>query len=82
MCGVGLENWMEQPVLGTGPPPHALCGALHRRLLPSCVCRPDVEPGRIGMTGVSLGGMHTWLTAAADERVAAAAPMIGVQNFG
>lgn len=34
------------------------------------------------MTGVSLGGMHTWLTAAADERVAAAAPMIGVQWFG
>lgn len=34
------------------------------------------------MTGVSLGGMHTWLTAAADVRVAVAAPMIGVQHFG
>jgi PhoPQ-activated pathogenicity-related protein len=34
------------------------------------------------MTGVSLGGMHTWLAAAADERVAVAAPMIGVQFFG
>lgn len=34
------------------------------------------------MTGISLGGMHTWLAAAADERVAAAAPMIGVQESG
>lgn len=41
-----------------------------------------MDAARIGMTGVSLGGMHTWLAAAADERVAAAAPMIGVQYFG
>lgn len=50
--------------------------------VPSLGCRPDVDAGRIGMTGVSLGGMHTWLAAAADERVAVAAPMIGVQFFG
>ena len=31
------------------------------------------------MTGLSLGGMHTWLAAALDDRVAVAAPMIGVQ---
>jgi hypothetical protein len=33
------------------------------------------------MAGISLGGMHTWLCAALDCRVAAAAPMIGVQSF-
>ena len=44
--------------------------------------REDVDAGRVGLTGVSLGGMHAWLCAAADARVAAAAPMIGVQNFG
>jgi len=38
-----------------------------------------VDAARIGVTGVSLGGMHSWLLAAVDERVAAAAPMIGVQ---
>lgn len=43
--------------------------------------RPDVDAARIGVAGVSLGGMHTWLLAAADERVAAAAPAIGVQSF-
>lgn len=31
--------------------------------------------------GVSLGGMITWLTAAADPRITAAAPLIGVQSF-
>ena len=41
--------------------------------------RPDVDAARIGMTGLSLGGMHTWLAAALDDRVAVAAPMIGVQ---
>lgn len=32
--------------------------------------------------GISLGGMHTWLAAVLDERVAVAAPMIGIQNWG
>jgi dienelactone hydrolase len=44
--------------------------------------RPDVDPERIGMMGISLGGMHTWFTAVADPRIAAAVPLIGVQSFG
>jgi hypothetical protein len=31
--------------------------------------------------GVSLGAMHAWLAAAADTRVAAVAPLIGIQGF-
>ena len=42
---------------------------------------PRCHQERIGVTGVSLGGMATWLLAAADERVYAAAPAIGVQSF-
>ena len=42
---------------------------------------PSVDSRRIGMAGVSLGGMHTWLCAALDARVAAAAPLSGVQSF-
>lgn len=37
--------------------------------------------GAVGTTGISLGGMHAWYHAAADPRVSAAAPAIGVQNF-
>eukprot|EP00927_Polykrikos_kofoidii_P007603 TRINITY_DN13132_c0_g1_i1.p1 TRINITY_DN13132_c0_g1~~TRINITY_DN13132_c0_g1_i1.p1 ORF type:complete len:411 (+),score=60.36 TRINITY_DN13132_c0_g1_i1:44-1276(+) len=46
-----------------------------------CLQRDDVNPLRVGVTGVSLGGMHAWLLAAADERVAAVAPAIGVHSF-
>lgn len=52
-----------------------------QRLLDYLATRPDADMARVGMTGVSLGGMHTWLCAAADERVAVAAPMIGLQCF-
>lgn len=50
-------------------------------LLDLLQARDDVDCSRIGMTGISLGGMHTWLCSAVDERVAVAAPMIGVQGF-
>jgi len=44
--------------------------------------RPDVDGERIGMIGISMGGMNTWLTAAADPRVKVAVPCIGVTSFG
>jgi dienelactone hydrolase len=43
--------------------------------------RDDIDPQRIGMIGFSMGGIQTWLAAAADERVKAAVPAIAVQSF-
>ncbi|CAN8277250.1 unnamed protein product [Cochlearia groenlandica] len=43
--------------------------------------REDIDPKRIGITGISLGGMHTWFAVAADTRYSVAAPLIGVQGF-
>ncbi|XP_057739957.1 uncharacterized protein LOC130957079 [Arachis stenosperma] len=43
--------------------------------------REDVDPSRIGITGISLGGMHSWFAAFADPRYVVAAPIIGVQGF-
>lgn len=40
-----------------------------------------VDAKRIGMMGISMGGIQTWLAASVDERVAVAAPLIGVQSF-
>ena len=43
--------------------------------------RADVDCSRVGAFGKSLGGMHAWLWAAADPRVSACCPAIGVQCF-
>jgi dienelactone hydrolase len=52
------------------------------RLVDYLQTRADVDPARIGMMGISKGGMETYLAAAADLRIAAAVPVIGVQSFG
>ena len=52
------------------------------RLIDYLVTRDDVDPRRIGLTGISKGGMETYLAAAVDPRIAVAVPLIGVQSFG
>jgi inosine-uridine nucleoside N-ribohydrolase/dienelactone hydrolase len=39
--------------------------------------RPDVDPKRVGCTGMSFGGITTFYTTAADSRFKAAAPLCG-----
>lgn len=51
------------------------------RLIDYLATRKDVDASRIGLTGISKGGIETYLTAAADPRVAVAVPYIGVQSF-
>jgi dienelactone hydrolase len=43
--------------------------------------RKDVDPKRIGCTGLSLGGQMTWLAAALDKRIRVAAPACGVTTL-
>jgi len=45
------------------------------------VSRPDVDPERIAVTGISGGGAATFWIAAADERVRAAAPVSGMADL-
>jgi dienelactone hydrolase len=45
------------------------------------VSRPDIDPTRIGMMGISMGGIETWLAASVDERVKVIVPAISVQSF-
>ena len=51
------------------------------RLIDYLATRKDVDAKRIGLTGISKGGIETYLAAAADPRIAAAVPYIGVQSF-
>ena len=45
------------------------------------VTRPDVDPNRIGMMGISKGGIETWMAAAVDTRIKVAVPVIAAQSF-
>lgn len=51
------------------------------RLIDYLSTRDDVDPARIGLFGLSKGGIETYLTAAVDPRVAVAVPCLAVQGF-
>lgn len=51
------------------------------RLVDYLATRDDVDMQRIGVVGISKGGIETYLAAAADPRIAVAVPCIGVQSF-
>jgi dienelactone hydrolase len=51
------------------------------RLVDYLATRDDVDPARIGLIGISKGGIETYLAAAADPRIAVAVPCIGMQSF-
>jgi dienelactone hydrolase len=51
------------------------------RLTDYLVTRPDVQADRIGMMGISMGGIETWLAASVDKRIKVAVPAIAVQSF-
>jgi cephalosporin-C deacetylase-like acetyl esterase len=43
--------------------------------------RPEVDPGKLGVTGISGGGSQSWFIAAADPRIKAAAPVCGASTL-
>jgi dienelactone hydrolase len=45
------------------------------------LARREVDPRRVGITGASGGGYNTWVTAALDDRIAAAVAVVGTSDF-
>ena len=46
------------------------------RLVDYLVTRPDIDANRIGMMGISMGGIETWMAASVDTRIKVAVPVI------
>lgn len=51
------------------------------RLIDYLTTRSDVDKDRIGMMGISMGGIETWMAASVDERIKVAVPVIAAQSF-
>lgn len=51
------------------------------RLTDYLITRPDVQAKRIGMMGISMGGIETWMAASVDKRIKVAVPVIAAQSF-
>jgi dipeptidyl aminopeptidase/acylaminoacyl peptidase len=51
------------------------------RLTDYLITRPDVQANRIGMMGISMGGIETWMAASVDKRIKVAVPVIAAQSF-
>jgi len=51
------------------------------RLTDYLTTRPDVQASRIGMGGISMGGIETWLAASVDKRIKVVVLDIAAQSF-
>ena len=51
------------------------------RLIDYLQTREDVDPSRIGLYGISKGGIETYLASAVDPRITVAIPCLGLESF-
>jgi cephalosporin-C deacetylase-like acetyl esterase len=72
----GWFNWYSR---GYNPGGVELWNAI--RAIDLLTQRPDVDPDKIGVTGISGGGAQSWYIAAADPRIKAAAPVCGASTL-
>jgi cephalosporin-C deacetylase-like acetyl esterase len=73
--GCHREGWFHWYSRGYSPAAIELLNGM--RGLDLLATRPEVDPSRLGVTGISGGGATTWWIAAADERVTACSPVCG-----
>lgn len=79
--GVSSRDHRRAELLLVGVSQQGLAEYETRCALHHLLARPEVDPRRIGMTGASGGGYNTWITAALDDRIACAVPVVGTSEF-
>jgi cephalosporin-C deacetylase-like acetyl esterase len=77
--GCYREGWFHWYSRGYSPAAVELLNGI--RGLDFLASRPEVDPARLGVTGISGGGATTWSIAAADERVKACSPVCGTATL-
>ena len=77
--GCYREGWFHWYSRGYSPAAIELLNGI--RGLDLLARRPEVDPDRLGVTGISGGGASTWSIAAADERVKACSPVCGTATL-
>jgi cephalosporin-C deacetylase-like acetyl esterase len=77
--GCYREGWWHWYSRGYSPAGVELLNGI--RGLDLLAQRPEVDPDRLGVTGISGGGAVTWYVAAADERIKVAAPVCGTATL-
>jgi dienelactone hydrolase len=79
--GVSSRDHRRTEALLVGVAQQGIAEYETRCALEYLLSRREVDHHRIGMTGASGGGYNTWITAALDDRIAAAVPVVGTSDF-
>jgi cephalosporin-C deacetylase-like acetyl esterase len=77
--GCYREGWWHWYSRGYTPAGIELMNGI--RALDLLVQRPEVDPEKLGVTGISGGGAASWWIAAGDPRIKAAAPVCGTASL-
>jgi dienelactone hydrolase len=79
--GISQRDHRRTELLLAGLSQQAVPTFESRCALEYLLTRPDVDPGRIGITGESGGGYNSWIMAALEPRIAVAVPVVGTSEF-
>jgi dienelactone hydrolase len=79
--GVSARDHRRTEALLVGVSQQGIAEYETRCALEYLLSRKEVDAKRVGMTGASGGGYNTWITAALDDRIAVAVPVVGTSDF-
>jgi len=79
--GVSRRDHRRAPSLVVGVSQQGYAEYETQCALEYLLSRKEVDPKRVGMTGASGGGYNTWMTAALDDRISVAVPVVGTSEF-